>query len=367
MVKKCIFCGKPIEEKSKEHVIPQWLIEMTGDKNRMGSFGVDYYKILNNKFKSEQIKTRKYPFLNFTFPACIKCNGRYGSELESKAKIVLTKILSKQKINIDEVSTLLDWFDKVRIGLWLGYLYYNEQLEELKPRFYIDDRIKQKDRALFIYKCRENIEGINIVGPGGMLFSMIPSCFLLRINNYFFLNISKDALLLKDLGYPYPTIYSINSDGKTYYTTASGFETINQNLLSEYRIKETSKAVLQPIFKQFEHICQSEAPYIVNNSLEQDKGIGSIYIKEKDFRVMKGNEEYLLEPNEVYENLFGILTTLARRTSRILMKFANEIQNSIEESGQIDEEKNKMLTELHMAVTMEKLRMNHIKYELEDA
>ena len=366
MVKKCIFCGKPIEEKSKEHVIPQWLIEMTGDKNRMGAFGVDYYKIFNNKFKAEQIKTRKYPFLSFTFPACVKCNGKYGTELEGNAKLALTKILSKQKINKDEISTLLDWFDKVRIGLWLGYLYYNEQLEALNPRFYIDDRIKQKDRALFIYKCKENIEGINIVGPGGMLFSMIPSCFLLRINNYFFLNISKDALLLKDLGYPYPIINSIDSDGKTYYTMASGFKTINQNLLSEYRIKKTSKAVLQPIFKQFEHICKSEDPYIVNNALEQDKGIGSLYIKENDFRVMKENEEYSLEPNEEYENMFGILITLAHKTSMILMKFANEIQNSIEESGQIDDEKNKMLMELHMAVTTEKLRMNHIKYELEN-
>ena len=75
---------------------------------------------------------------------------------------------------------------------------------------------------------------------------------------------------------------------------------------------------------------------------------------------------YSLEPNEAYENIFGILITLAHRTSMILMKFANEIQNSIEESGQIDNEKNKMLMELHMAVTTEKLRMNHIKYELEN-
>ena len=176
-----------MSEKSKEHVIPQWLIEMTGDKKRVATFGIDYTKIFDDKTKPESIKNREYPFLQFTFPACKKCNEIYGSGLEADTKNVLTKVLAGQKINIDEMSTLLDWFDKVRVGLWIGYLYYNEQLEGIDPKFYINDRMGQKDRALFIYKCIENAEGINIVGPGGMLFSMIPSCFLLRINNYFFL------------------------------------------------------------------------------------------------------------------------------------------------------------------------------------
>jgi hypothetical protein len=32
------FCGKNSESKTKEHIIPQWLIKYTGDPNRMGIF-----------------------------------------------------------------------------------------------------------------------------------------------------------------------------------------------------------------------------------------------------------------------------------------------------------------------------------------
>ena len=366
MARKCIFCGKPMTEKSNEHVIPQWLIEMTGDIKRVASFGIDYSKILDDNVEAENLKTRVYPFLKFTFPACKKCNEIYGSGLEAKAKTVLTKVLAGQAINGDEIIALLDWFDKVRIGLWLGYLYYNQQRDSLNPKFYINDRIGQKDRTLFVYKCKEPVEGINIIGPGGMLFSRIPSCFLLRINNYFFLNISNDALLLKDLGYPYPIIKSMDYDGDLCGTITTGLGKINQELLSKYNIKATSKAIFQPIFKQFEDICQSKDTYVISNSLVQEEGIGGIYIKDRVIRRLEKNEEYLLEPNETYENLYGLLSILGRRTSRILIEFANEVQKRTVESNLSDEQKHEMLMEMHTAVTVERLRMEHVKYELAD-
>lgn len=366
MARKCIFCGKPMTEKSNEHVIPQWLIEMTGDIKRVASFGIDYSKILDDNVEAENLKTRVYPFLKFTFPACKKCNEIYGSGLEAKVKTVLTKVLAGQAINGDEIIALLDWFDKVRIGLWLGYLYYNQQQDSLNPKFYINDRIGQKDRTLFVYKCKEPVEGINIIGPGGMLFSRIPSCFLLRINNYFFLNISNDALLLKDLGYPYPIIKSMDYDGDLCGTITTGLGKINQELLSKYNIKATSKAIFQPIFKQFEDICQSKDTYVINNSLVQEEGIGGIYIKDRVIRRLEKNEEYLLEPNETYENLYGLLSILGRRTSRILIEFANEVQKRTVESNLSDEQKREMLMEMHTAVTVERLRMEHVKHELAD-
>ena len=39
--------------------------------------------------------------------------------LEVDAKHVITKVLTEQKINAEEIAILLNWFDKVRIGLWL--------------------------------------------------------------------------------------------------------------------------------------------------------------------------------------------------------------------------------------------------------
>ena len=84
--KKMYFCGKPMTEKSNEHVIPQWLIEMTGDIKRTATFGMDYSKMFDDKIGPENIKSREYPFLRFTFPACQKCNGIYGNGLEANTK-----------------------------------------------------------------------------------------------------------------------------------------------------------------------------------------------------------------------------------------------------------------------------------------
>ena len=32
--KRCIFCGKKPSEKNREHIIPRWLIALTGDPKR---------------------------------------------------------------------------------------------------------------------------------------------------------------------------------------------------------------------------------------------------------------------------------------------------------------------------------------------
>lgn len=363
-MKKCIFCGKPISEKSIEHVIPKWLIELTGDKGRIASFGMDYSKILNNTIESKDIQRRKYPFLRFTFPACKQCNESYGSDLEAKTKKIMEKILNEQAINVNEIVTLLNWFDKIRIGLWLGYLYYNEQLEEIKPKFYINERIELKDRALFIYKCEENVEGINFVGPGGPLFSMIPSCFLFRINNYFFLNISTDFLLLEDLGFPYPKTIFINENGNQYSNLIVGKNKVNQNILEKYKIKETSKAIFQPLFKQHDDICKMKDSYVCNNSIDQCNGRGCIYIKDNDIHKMENDEEYLLRPNETYIDAANLSNSLGLKVSKILMEFAKESYIKIKESKIQDDKKESMCNELHSAITVEELRMKRSKLEV---
>jgi hypothetical protein len=40
--KICIFCGNPPQGKNKEHVIPQWLIRLTGKPSRMVYLGRDW-------------------------------------------------------------------------------------------------------------------------------------------------------------------------------------------------------------------------------------------------------------------------------------------------------------------------------------
>jgi hypothetical protein len=117
MKKFCVFCGKLPQEKNKEHVLPRWLIALTGNPNRIGSFGIDFTK--------KPFSVRRFSFDSFTFPACSDCNAAF-SLLEATAEPVVRKMLAFQPVNSSELIVLLDWLDKVRVGMWLGFFYLDK-------------------------------------------------------------------------------------------------------------------------------------------------------------------------------------------------------------------------------------------------
>jgi len=43
-------------------------------------------------------------------------------------------VLTEQKINAEEIAILLNWFDKVRIGLWLGYVWLPNERKVVIPQ-----------------------------------------------------------------------------------------------------------------------------------------------------------------------------------------------------------------------------------------
>jgi hypothetical protein len=128
MEKFCVFCGEKPQSKNKEHILPQWLLRMTGNPNRE--------VLLGRKWNSESLEERRFSITSFTFPACEACNSKYA-ELEGKTKFVVEKILAKQPLDNLELDLLLDWFDKVRTGLWLSLIYLNGNYRGLIPQFHI--------------------------------------------------------------------------------------------------------------------------------------------------------------------------------------------------------------------------------------
>lgn len=40
--KFCVFCGKKPKNKTKEHILPKWLIKLTGKPNRQINVGLDF-------------------------------------------------------------------------------------------------------------------------------------------------------------------------------------------------------------------------------------------------------------------------------------------------------------------------------------
>jgi len=193
--RRCIFCGNPPSEKNREHVIPQWLIELTGDPKRTWHLGV--------KFSDPNHAARQFAADQYQFPACEACNSRY-SDLEGRTKANMAKLLNGQSLSAAEWDDLLDWFDKVRIGLFIGNMILNKDLPVPNPNFFIDQRIGTKDRCVLVYPNRADYVGLRMIGAGDPIFFHQPSSFMLLVNKLLFINLSSDFLLAPRMGFPFP-------------------------------------------------------------------------------------------------------------------------------------------------------------------
>jgi hypothetical protein len=194
--RNCIFCGNPPAERSREHVIPQWLIEITGEPTREWNLGVQFDE------GSGVYRERKFSANQFQFPACDACNGRY-SALEGRVKGYILKIGTKEPLRASEWDDLLTWFDKVRIGLWLGMRMLHRELPHLPANFRIDQRIARKDRCLLVYRINPEHKGLIMSGIGDPSFFQWPFCFALTTNALMFINISSDFILAARMGFPF--------------------------------------------------------------------------------------------------------------------------------------------------------------------
>lgn len=154
MKRLCVFCGSLPTRKSKEHVLPRWLPQLTGDPGRTAHFGVRYFTD----------ESRRFAFERFTFPSCSSCNSAY-SGLERNTKRIIGRIFKSQKITADDIVILLDWLDKVRIGLWLGIMSLNDNAFGITPKFFISRRLAQADRMLSIFLEDNKSKGLTLQSP----------------------------------------------------------------------------------------------------------------------------------------------------------------------------------------------------------
>jgi len=325
MAKFCVFCGDKPKEKTKEHIIPKWLIEYTGELKRL-----------------IQVGEKNFSFDQLTFPACDKCNNDY-SELEGKAKNALLKIFNNEELTDIDVNNLLDWFDKVRIGLWLLSLkmvnYFPELTDDIEPKFYISQRIRKADRLLNIVKINNTRKGINFVGTVSPQFLLTPSCFGLIINNYFFTNISYNFLFNERLGFP--KIKSMSYD-ENFNITAS---------LSRTPGKLKTPLVLDIIENSgitfFQPIVPTAAVKFIDESRKQKllykpyaNGVGKLYLHDKNYKffnkksleldVKKGS---IIEYDDMlmfYKKISNIQEHIQKNIT-VLPKFSKGVPNEIKQ------------------------------------
>lgn len=296
--KFCVFCGKKPEKKSREHVLPQWLIELTGLPNRVVRLGTDYDKNKDISFAWSQLVA----------PACTVCNSNY-SELENKAKPLIEKTLKREAIRAKDWIVLFNWFDKVRIGLWLTYHLIQKNPTKLTPKYFINDRVNKKDRMLCIYPIQTDKAGLTIFGVDTLLFHRNPSSFALRINDMVIINMSTDSLFLGRCGFPFPKIREIN------------LERENALMTSDYAFKQRIKhpiirrSIIKPSIQLYQPIIQTDiygnypkvndstdylqSEFIKKHTIPEEEGHGIIFRQQTDKVMPIYNKNTLVKFNSI--------------------------------------------------------------------
>ena len=317
MDKFCVFCGEKPQAKNLEHVLPYWLLELTGDPTRTVRF--------SPKLFDEPVKDRAFSFNAFAFPACESCNTSF-SALESKAKSVISKILANADVSAVEFSTLLNWFDKVRIGLWLAFIYLDKNPLGVSPHFHIARRIGIHDRMLLIFKTDMPAKLLNFMGCDTLFFRYTPSCFLLRINAYAFVNASYPFLFARRLGFPYPTETFFAPDERFMCTMTSGRNRVMLPLLKK-ELWPAGTELYQPMFGNAYQTSKRtepwEADYVKRNSLSWEQGIGKVFILSgKTLNHYPETPSALWVPDQIYQH-----NAVQREMSLLTLELQNYIMS----------------------------------------
>jgi len=238
----CVFCGNPPEKKNREHILPQWLLELTGDPKRVINFGTNF----NNG------RTIRFDWSNFCVPACESCNAEF-SDLEARAKTYVQKLIAREALSSIDYSDFMDWLDKVRVGIWIAYHFIQGNPTNIDPSFHIKTRICQKDRMVAIYPIAGDGVGLNAFGVESLVFHRQPSCFALRINDILILNMSSDYLFSARCGFPFPKSRYTTLDGDSPYLMHLSDFQITRRIKHPLLRKIIAKPVIhlyQPIMKK---------------------------------------------------------------------------------------------------------------------
>lgn len=313
---KCLFCNDTVKTKTKEHIVPKWLLKLTDNDSGRRAY-------LQEK--------RWIPFNNYTFPACRSCNEKY-SNLEDKSREIFEKLFSNKPVDNHEMIILLDWFDKVRVGLWYGELIMNNRVG-IAPRFGIDNRMGKKDRVLVISKVNKIEKGINIYGTDFSGFTTVPSYFGLRVNNLLFLNYSDDFIVSKKLGLPY--IEGFNSkNGKTNLMEIEN-EQINagskfiEKRIIDFPFTKNCTVIAQPIIqKDLKGTGKYDTEYVDKIFPDKHLGPGHVFFKnyDKDMKMIT-NQNVCIVPETIVDfrhTLKRLTISLAKYQKKALI---NELDN----------------------------------------
>ena len=206
--------------------MPQWLLKETGDPKRVVKMGINFKRQTPIEFSWNSL----------TMPSCTSCNNEFSS-LEGRIQPIIQALQRREGVSVENSIQLMDWMDKVRVGLWLNYHVLQGNPTGIEPNFHIKDRIGRKDRYLAVHAIGTSEKGLNAFGVESLVFHNSPICFGLKINSILLVNISADFAFSERAGFPFPN---------TREYIASGEHAGAQRLADFEMRKEVSHPVLHP-------------------------------------------------------------------------------------------------------------------------
>ena len=261
----CVFCGEKPVSKTKEHVLSDWLIKLTGNEGNDGNFGFD--------LSTNPPKQRKFAFDKFTFPACESCNQSF-KVFEDNASKVIKKMIRGDGLTELELNTLLDWLDKIRIGNFLAFNTLDKGTIHFITDYYIKNSIGLFDRMLIINRTSDDINMLSVRGCDTLAFRLKSNCFSMVINNLFLFSYVAHHLFSRRLGFPH-----LVKNG-TEYKIEKGTERIMYPLIRK-NFNSKGTEIYQPMFPWHSDIGlvpYYDCNYVKENSCDFDKGVGRIFI-----------------------------------------------------------------------------------------
>lgn len=302
MSKFCVFCGKPPVDKNREHIIPQWLIKYT-ERGKMPAVKV---------LEGDTLKP-KISYMNFTMPACEACNEEF-SALEVAVKPILLNVLVDKPVNAREISLLLDWFDKVRLGLRLSCVYLQNGLKQEAPHTFIKDRTGLTDRMLIIEKIKPQ-PGVRLAFPDThtAFFKSAAQSFQFVIDNYVFTNASAHFLVSSKLGFPYSQhIETVDAPNVRIDPLVAGKKRARGPVFANLTPAPDRIIVYQPIFKPFiaTDYALYDNDYVKSHSIDFNNGVGGIFYQRgnsNEVKYLKPDEQTVLKPRETTRSFESVL------------------------------------------------------------
>lgn len=184
--RRCLFCGDPLDGQKRnfEHIIPRWLAKEADLERRKMP--------LETRDRRIEVGMGR-----IGMKVCVRCNND-GSNLEGDAKLAYLALARGDDLDDGAVRTLLDWLDKIRIGMWLWLLENSKESVPIDPKFRINQRMAGKDRILLAKRYPQGLKGLGFWGVEEY-FLCVPSSIGLFINNVALVSLSADFLLARHL------------------------------------------------------------------------------------------------------------------------------------------------------------------------